>query len=127
MTREDFDAFRTEAETRIRQKVTPLGLIFALWFSLALGLAILSVALCLSFIYDRPSMSGRLLVSGQLALCGLLFGWCHRAYDRNVQKYASLSLKCPSCGECLVFKHGAEAAESGLCPGCSDPLCDPTV
>jgi len=113
MTREEFISRQVESERRIRHRVIPFGVIYAVRLASPVCIIILAVLLWICF-----ETEARNLIFLELVFCVLLFAATFLAERNSRKQLGRLGLKCPSCQGYLIFSDGKKTAETGYCPHC---------
>jgi hypothetical protein len=113
MNLEDFLSKQAESERRIRRRVLPMGLIYAIQLASIFCAVVLVVILWVNFATDA-----RNTILLALGICVLLFAAGFPLGRDSRKQFAKLGLKCPSCHNYLVFIDGRKTAETGRCPHC---------
>jgi len=120
MNREEFLSKQAESERRIKRRVVPMGVIYAIRLASVFGGVILMALLCIFFTTDARNP-----VLLALGICGILFAASFPAERDSRMNFAKLALKCPSCQDFLVFIEGRKTAATGICPRCAARIFDP--
>lgn len=119
MTRDEFMSQKSESERRIRRRIVPVGIIYAVRLASVFGLIYCGV-LQWRFYGTAVYMPMLFAVGFLVLLFGLSFPVARNGYRRFVQ----LALKCPFCQSCLVFNRAAKTVETGCCYHCGKRVFD---
>jgi hypothetical protein len=123
MTRNEFFKLQRDAERRIRRRVIPHGIFYAVM--LAMIEALIGLAIFLFFRpYTRYPPAACIPVLWAMGICTGVLLLCPFLLRRTHRKFLALAVRCPSCGFALVFGESNKTLSTGNCCHCGARVFD---